>query len=462
MNATRWGLRLLIGFCTVLVSGCGRLCESQCADEGLCSRRNYRAGDALYRCYAGSDTECAGSRACADEGRCFATEQGTCVVEGEVAAAACSRSELCGRSGQCGHRDGTCWADSDAACAESVECRTVGRCRARGGVCIPFTDADCEQSLGCEVEGLCQLTSYLRMSWECRVPLDDPTACQQSWVCEHYGRCEPARTANCENCRYGFCAEPGAPGVLACSAAAAVIPPCSVDGRCAPDANNECAHAPIGGPGAPGPQTPVADRTGTPSADKPPTPTPPPPVVEPPVAAPPVPSVEPTVPAAPPGRSEVAYDLAVLDDVTHEGTLTHAVLLTGAAGFEAVPVDFLVFRATPAEGCSPSARSLLPLGAIWLMGALPAGEGSFVFEGGPMPGQMAAKTWLWTGDGRSGSYNLALHGSIVISSRSATEVRGTVEFRVTQYFSDAPIGTVRGPFVADVVDCSNHQGGWPM
>jgi hypothetical protein len=89
-------------------------------------------------------------------------------------------------------------------------------------------------------------------------------------------------------------------------------------------------------------------------------------------------------------------------------------------------------------------------------------KGTFSFDGGPMPGQMSAKTWLWTGDQNSGSHNLAMHGTIEITSRSATEVRGNVDFRVTEYFSDISIGTVRGPFVANVADCSTHTGGWPM
>ena len=89
-------------------------------------------------------------------------------------------------------------------------------------------------------------------------------------------------------------------------------------------------------------------------------------------------------------------------------------------------------------------------------------KGTFSFDGGPMPGQMSAKTWLWTGDQNSGSHNLAMHGTIAIISRSATEVRGNVDFRVTEYFSDISIGTVRGPFVANVADCSTHTGGWPM
>lgn len=449
-------------------TGCRPSCDAECAEDGLCSVRNYHAGDARYRCYAASDAECAGSRVCRDEGRCFATEQGTCVLEDEVAANACSASAFCSRSGLCGHRDGICWAESDADCEASFECRTIGRCGARGGVCVPRSDTDCERSLGCEVEGLCRRTSYLGLTYECRVPLDNAAACEASWVCEHYGRCAPALTADCEGCRYGFCAEPGRPAVLACSSAAAHVAACSADGRCAPDANYECAHAPIGGPtsvaqgsptddkpvraqGAPAPAPPVDDGTGSISPTAPPAPV---------GGNPPAPDVAPA--PAPVGPGSIEYALAI-DDRSYNGVLTYATLLTGAAGFQRDPVDFLVFRATDEDGCNPRSRdAFLPLGAIWLMGALPPGEGTFAFDGGPMPGQMSAKTWLWTGDQNSGSRNLGMHGTIVVTSRTATELRGTVEFRVTEYFDENTIGTVRGGFVTEVVDCSNHTGGWPM
>lgn len=445
----------------LFLTGCNRVCATACETEGLCSMRTHNAGDALYRCYAASDDDCANAQVCADTGRCFATEQGVCVTADAVADAACSVSTQCSRWGRCGHREGTCWAESDDDCAASFECRTVGRCGARGGVCIPITDDHCEQSLGCEIEGLCARTTYLNLSYECRVPLDDPAACAQSWVCTHYGRCAPALPADCEGCRYGFCAEPGHPAVRACSAAAAVIPECSTDGRCAPDATYTCAHAPIGGP-APGDQLPVGDD-GPPPVDE----APPPAVADPapPRDAKPPTHERPTDSAAPaaPGPGAVAFSFPALDGRPYQGLLTHATLLTGVRGFEAQPIDMLVFRATAETGCDPRSRQFgLPLGAIWLMGAIPAGEGTFRFEGGPMPGQMAAKTWVWTGDASSGSRNLGMHGTIEVSSRTATEVRGTVELRATEYFNDSTAGTVVGPFVADVVDCADHTGGWPM
>ena len=453
----------------VLGLGCNRVCEAECTDEGLCNLRTYRAGDALYRCYARTDVDCQDSRVCREEGRCFSTEQGTCVVATEVASNACATSTWCSRWGMCGQRDGVCWADSDADCQASFECRTIGRCGARGGVCIPLNDAHCQESLGCEIEGLCQRSSYLGLGYDCRVPLDDATACEQAWVCEHYGRCAPALTANCDGCRYGFCAEPGSPAVLACSPAAAVTPACSADGRCAPNANYECAHAPVGMADT----MPVAEvgdiATG---ADKPDA-------LPPEATKPETPWVRPQegstnganlgnpqadlASAEPSGPGAVAFALDPLAERNFDGLLTYATVLMGASGFQAEPVDFLVLRATPEDGCTPrSGSAFLPLGAIWLMGALPEGEGTFSFDGGPMPGQMSAKTWLWTGDQNSGSHNLAMHGTIAIISRSATEVRGNVDFRVTEYFSNISIGTVRGPFVANVADCSTHTGGWPM
>ena len=107
-------------------------------------------------------------------------------------------------------------------------------------------------------------------------------------------------------------------------------------------------------------------------------------------------------------------------------------------------------------------------GGTWRKAAIQAGlahrraQATFSFDGGPMPRQMSAKTWLWTGDHNGRSHNLARHGTIEITSHSATEVRGNVDFRVTEYFSDIAIGTVRGPFVANIADCSTNTGGWPI
>lgn len=469
---------LLAVFATGCVKSCaaGRLCQTACTEEGRCDVRFTRAGDAPYRCYAGSDRDCAASDLCADRGRCFATEQGECVVESEVEHHACADSIACSLRGQCGHRSGICWADDDAGCEASFECRTQGRCSARAGVCVATSDADCEASVGCEVEGLCSLRSFMGAG-SCGVDLDDPSECAASWVCEHRGRCAPATPPDCEGCRYGYCAAPGEPGDRACTIGAHNVPGCSRDGRCAPNEDGECVHAPVGGPGAVASNrdgaangaakdeagravAPNGPAPASPNARPPATPRPPTPVPRPSIdREPPEPDLTPPVP--PPGPGAVAYDIDDIEGHAYDGVLMHASLLTGVTGLEAGrAVDLLTLRTMPGESCYPRAGGFHPLDAIWLLGAFPASEGTFTFDGGPMPGQMSGKTWLWTGS-TSRSYNLALHGTITVESRTADEVRGHVAFRVTDYFSDDTIGTVRGPFVAEILDCATWDR-WPM
>lgn len=461
-----WLALLLVMFCSGCVRSCAasRICDEVCNEEGLCDLRFSRAGDAAYRCYAGSDRGCAASRVCADEDRCFATEQGTCVVAAAVDAHACAGSRACSLRGHCGHRAGTCWADDDARCEASFECRTLGRCTARAGVCIPTTDAQCEASIGCEVEGLCSLRTYLGAG-TCGVDLEDPSECAASWVCARYGRCAPARPADCEGCRYGYCAPPGEPGRLACTTGAHNLPSCSRDGRCAPDETYACAHAPDGRPGL-SPDKPVARDASDPlvaQAAEDAEPAPPTTVPAPREVAPlPIPTPEPTPPVPPPGLGAVAYEFGDIQGHAYAGVLMHATLLTGVTGMEPDrAVDLLTLRTMPAQDCYPRAQGgFHPLDAIWLLEPFPQTEGTFAFDGGPMPGALSAKTWLW--DGTTGwSENLALHGTITVDSRTAAQVRGHVEFRVTAYFQDQTIGTIRGPFVADLMDCATWRR-WPL
>ncbi|MEQ8461623.1 MAG: hypothetical protein RLO52_21320 [Sandaracinaceae bacterium] len=437
--------------------GCGSaLCDESCESEGRCGVRTFRAGDGAYACYARSDDDCAASDVCRAEGRCFASEQGVCRAADGVSADRCAGSVACSRRGQCGSRSGVCWADSDADCAASFECRTRGRCRAAGGVCVPRTDADCAPSTGCQVEGLCAYFSYLGMTAECRVPLDDAAACERSWVCKHLGRCAPAGPEGCEDCRYAYCARPGEPGVTPCTPHAHNQPACLPHGRCARDDAGQCVAA-IDAPASPGP----------PSQPPPSQPPPPAPsaVAPTPSAAPPVgsPVVDTTPPEPPPGPGAVAYDFPDLFGHPYEGRLMHASLLAGIVGLDGPgAVETLVLRTMPEDTCRPrSRRGLLPLDAIWFMSDFPDEVGTHRVVGGLRRGQLRGKTWLW--DGRTGrSHNLAFHGTIVVESRTATEVRGRVELRATEYFQDDTVGTVSGPFVAQIIDCSDYDGGWPM
>ncbi|MFT6397192.1 MAG: hypothetical protein ACJAYU_001938 [Bradymonadia bacterium] len=269
-----------------------------------------------------------------------------------------------------------CWADSEDDCAASFECRTVGRCHAQGGVCLPKSDADCQESLGSEVEGACAMESVMGFTHECRAALDDSSGCQASWACEHHDRCQPTRPADC---RYGSCAAPGQFGEPRCTFAAAVIPACAADGRCARDASVDCAHAPVGGPSTaavtpwPAPATPgepderapfvevsptAAHRSEKPAQEDP--------------AIRPLPDTGPPTAVPSPGLGEVVYMFDELGGASYEGTLMHASLMTDAAGFEADPIDMLVLRTMQGDTCRPRATGgCLPLDALWFLSAFP-------------------------------------------------------------------------------------------
>jgi hypothetical protein len=163
----------------------------------------------------------------------------------------------------------------------------------------------------------------------------------------------------------------------------------------------------------------------------------------------------------PRGPGAVHYDFGDLEGHAFEGELTWASLLTNIDGFGGPPVDLLVLRTMPEETCRPKAKVLLPLDSVWFLKPLSPDLGTHPVVGGPMPDQMSAKTWTWA-DSQGQSHNLAIHGTFTVDSRTATTMKGRVDLRATPYFQDATIGTLEGPFEAQIIDCANWTGGFPL
>lgn len=462
-------MRLLLLLLAATLSGCfcfaPTLCQEECEESGKCSVRSHSAGDHPYRCYAGDDDDCADSRACKELGDCFATEQGECVAEELVEWGLCRRSSACRKWGKCGSREGACWAESDEDCAASFECKTVGRCKATAGVCAPKSEADCKASTVCTVEGACSFVTFLGLGGRCMVLPEDKANCEASWICEHYGRCEPAHLEGATKGRYRHCAVPGEEAkAVECSRHAWNVPGCQKDGRCAHDADGDCAHAPVGGPpnydvvatadssdadaAAEEPMSPgdslTADATTADAASD---------------AEEPDAEKQPFVP--PQGPGSVAYNLEIRGE-NYEGSLTWSNVLTGLKGF--VPdgtINTFVLRTMPEETCRPRSRKpFLPLDAIWFIKDFPMEPGTHEVEGGYMPSQFNGKAWFWDGK-LGGSENFGVTGSIVIESATSTMVRGRLELEATGYLDGKAMGTIAGEFEAPLVDCS-AQKNWPM
>ena len=161
-----------LGVVALLLPGCGvkscvaRQCEEspKCTQAGQCSVRFAKTGDGPWRCYAGSDADCEGSQGCKEQGKCFATQTGICVVEGEVEGQRCEHAEVCAVRGDCAPSgEGFCVAVDDASCRASKICADAGQCSyvEGGGVlhglprCAVTDAADCEQSSGCAARGDC-------------------------------------------------------------------------------------------------------------------------------------------------------------------------------------------------------------------------------------------------------------------------------------------------------------------
>ena len=190
------GAALFLSGCGVVESCASRQCEqgTGCADRGECSVRFTKTGDGPWRCYAGSDDDCADSEGCKSDGKCFATEVGTCVAEDEVEANRCENAKVCAFRGDCKPSgEGFCVASDEAACRASEICTRDGQCgyigeSALGGMarCGVTDEADCEKSTGCAERGDCGV-------WDGSAKFCAATSkahCEQSTICSEEGACD--------------------------------------------------------------------------------------------------------------------------------------------------------------------------------------------------------------------------------------------------------------------------------
>lgn len=238
---------------TLCLAGCcfggpsAAVCAEACGSEGTCRVRTEHAGDGLHRCYAGADDECRASRACREQQRCFASEDGLCVASGDVEAHGCARSVECRVHGACHSRDGFCEPQQTRDCAESLQCRTQGRCTLGAGVCR-VGDSDCTATTGCELEGLCtaevsRLSSLLGMGAECA--LTATGSCENTLACRRDGRCVARPPEGCrEPCQIFYCARPESTSAeVPCTESQGTAHlVCAPDGRCMRDASGACVH----------------------------------------------------------------------------------------------------------------------------------------------------------------------------------------------------------------------------
>lgn len=452
-----------------LLSGCSRyLCSDACAENGECSMRTVHTGDGWYRCYAGSNADCAASDGCRKDGRCFVAEDGKCVQQAEVPGRRCAAWRHCAVAGLCSPRQGYCEATSDAACQRSRSCTANGRCTVQGGVCVPTDDRDCAQSTACELEGLCTLSAgYLGLDPRCVVAPDDPKACKASLTCKRYGRCEPRVPAGCPRCVIRYCGRPGEDPKPPCSEHWANIPECQPFGRCMRDHKDACI-------GVPAPAT-IASAAPRPT-----------PAVKP--AAPrQTPRSEPVVVQNPqsaptPGPSAVHYSFPGFfksgDDL--RGMLTHAALLANAKGFgrPGLAMDFLVFKPDLPDRCNPQTSAYNPVNAIWITQDLPV-TGTHRVQGGRNPGQFMVKMWAYNAREAARvrkvkawdlwfQADLTISGTLKVGRRTKSRLMGTIDVIAEGLLpvraSGGKVqarrvrGRIRGTFDAKVIDCSGWNG----
>ena len=238
----------LLGCCCF--GGAATLCADACRTSGECRLRTERAGDGPYRCYAGSDEDCRGSDTCTRSGRCFATEDGQCVPEGDIAAHACAISPTCRVWGGCHPREGFCEPQSEADCVASLQCRTQGRCGfdAERNFCYP-RPADCAGTTGCEIEGLCtyETSPFGLLGGFGACALTPAGSCESTVACRRDGRCAARPLEGCsEGCRVFYCGRPEsltAPSPCVETQGTAHLV-CEPDGRCIRGASGACEHLP--------------------------------------------------------------------------------------------------------------------------------------------------------------------------------------------------------------------------
>jgi len=141
---------------------------------------------------------------CKKTGDCVA-KQGKCLVpaatNGECNREHGSRQvNPCATRGWCTAIDGVCRASSNEACTRSEVCEKTGACIARNGVCVMAakTDADCIRghgSLGwnhCQSSGACTANDGT-----CVATKDED--CKRSELCKESGKC----TASNGKCALG-------------------------------------------------------------------------------------------------------------------------------------------------------------------------------------------------------------------------------------------------------------------
>ena len=179
----------LVVLCGCLCQTClPNKCDSECERVGNCAVSYKASGEALTRCYAASEEDCRQSRACAEHGWCFLTEQGGCVTEDRVEEKRCAISARCTNFGGCSPMDeGYCAPSSDAHCTESRDCADRGHCTYTEGEwgqphCMVATDEECARSTECRTEGKC--TKQGRM---CRP--SEVAHCTESTRCATHQEC---------------------------------------------------------------------------------------------------------------------------------------------------------------------------------------------------------------------------------------------------------------------------------
>lgn len=251
-----------------------RWCSTACMQAGACTRRG-------NECIATSDEDCRGSQACTGGGRCSVGEDNTCVAASDEdcsgstvceqrnhctalergdycveSSEPCAGSQRCAERGWCSLYKGICRADSDEDCQASTYCETDGECVERDHLCRPATaehcasstacdvegkcalvelacqprtQAHCRDSLGCEIAGLCQLNEA-PILYASRCVVGSSKDCEQSWECEHLGRCVARPDPTCrrrEHCPW-VCAAPDEDVRLSCVHTRF----CKEEGRC--------------------------------------------------------------------------------------------------------------------------------------------------------------------------------------------------------------------------------------
>jgi hypothetical protein len=209
--------------------------------------RTERAGDGMYRCYAGSDADCAGSEICVQTGRCFAAEDGACVLPQDVAARRCAISPTCRVWGGCHPRDGFCEPQTADDCQRSLECRTQGRCELDADRHACFAGpTTCASTTGCELEGICTYVEEpLTIAGHCVLGANG--SCAATLACRRDGRCAPLPLEGCsEGCRVFYCGYPSARSAPApCTEMhGTALLACEPDGRCMRNAAGQCAPLP--------------------------------------------------------------------------------------------------------------------------------------------------------------------------------------------------------------------------